>query len=100
TLTGREPLRLGVGRALDVDRVGRAGPCAQLAADALLQPVRVAVEYVPAVIARRGDRVLERVLRRDHLAEQVGERDPEPLGRTDDAHVSPSPRARPRSRPR
>src|SRR6185436_15950631 len=62
--TGREPLVLGVGRALDVDRVGRAGPGAQLAADALLEPVRVAVEDVPAVIARRRDRVLERVLRR------------------------------------
>src|SRR6202042_11448 len=47
-------LLLGVVRALHVDRVGRAGPRAQLAADALLQPVRVPVELVAAVEPRRG----------------------------------------------
>ena len=52
-LTRREPLLVGVVRTLDVDRVGRAGPGAQLAADALLQAVGVAVELVPAVEARR-----------------------------------------------
>src|SRR5207244_4214589 len=51
---GREALVLGVVRTLDVDRVGRAGPGAQLAADALLEPVRVAVEDVAPVVARRG----------------------------------------------
>src|ERR1700730_4500223 len=39
-LTRREALLVGVVRALDEDRVGRAGPRAQLAPDALLQPVR------------------------------------------------------------
>ena len=43
-LTRREPVLVGVVAALDVDRVGRAGPGAQLAADALLQAVRVPVE--------------------------------------------------------
>ena len=47
-----EPLVLGVGGTLDVDRVGGAGPGAELAADALLQPVGPAVELVPAVEAR------------------------------------------------
>jgi hypothetical protein len=37
-LAGRVARVLGVVGALDVDRVGRAGPGAQLAADALLQP--------------------------------------------------------------
>ncbi len=52
-LAGREARLLGVVGALDVDGVGRAGPGAQLAADALLQAVRVPVEHVPAVVARR-----------------------------------------------
>ncbi len=52
-LAGGEALLLGVVAALDVDRVGRAGPGAQLAADALLQAVRVTVEDVPAVVPRR-----------------------------------------------
>src|SRR5689334_19471276 len=40
-LAGRVPLVVGVVGPLDVDRVGGAGPGAQLAADALLQAVRV-----------------------------------------------------------
>src|SRR6478736_8651946 len=36
-LAGAEPFVVGVGRALDVDRVGRAGPGTQLAADTLLE---------------------------------------------------------------
>src|SRR5690606_1891382 len=40
-LAGRVPLPLGVAGTLHVDGVGGAGPGAQLAADALLQPVRV-----------------------------------------------------------
>src|SRR6185436_14972858 len=52
-LTRREALLVGVVATLDVDRVRRAGPGAQLAADALLQAVRVPVEDMPAVVARR-----------------------------------------------
>ena len=45
--------------ALDEDRVGRAGPGAQLAADALLEPVGVAVELVaPVEAGSRGARLL------------------------------------------
>src|SRR3954469_8340886 len=51
-LTGAEALVVGVGGTLDVDRVGRAGPGAQLAPNALLQAVGPAVELVPAVEAR------------------------------------------------
>ena len=79
-LAGAEALSVGpvgVGRALDVDRVGRAGPGAQLAADALLQPVGPAVELVPAVEARRGGHLLEGVLLGDDLLEHRPEGDPE-----------------------
>jgi hypothetical protein len=50
-LTGRVALLGGVVLALHVDGVRRAGPRAQLAADALLEAVVVAVELVPAVEA-------------------------------------------------
>ena len=80
-LTGREARLLGVVAALDVDRVGRAGPGAQLAADALLQPVGVPVEHVPAVVARLGHLRLERVLLGGHLPEHLREGDAEALGR-------------------
>src|SRR5581483_12192892 len=46
-------LLVGVVGALDVDGVRRAGPRAQLAADALLQAVRMPVELVAAVEAGR-----------------------------------------------
>src|SRR2546423_2815947 len=78
-LAGRVPGGLGVVAALDVDRVRRAGPRAQLAADALLQPVRVAVEDVPAVEPGRGRSPYLRVLLGDHLLEHVREGDSEPL---------------------
>ena len=80
-LAGAEPLAVrlvGVGRPLDVDRVGRAGPRAQLAADALLQAVGPAVELVPAVEARRRGQLLEGVLLGDDLPEHGPEGDPEP----------------------
>src|SRR5262249_29255908 len=79
-LARRVPLALGVVGALDVDGVRRAGPGAQLAADALLQPVRVPVEHVPSVVARRGRVEVERVLLRVDLLEHLAERQPEPLG--------------------
>ena len=67
-----------VRRQFDVDRVGRAGPGAQLAADALLQPVGVPVELVAAVeAAGDGVRVLGVGLR-DGLLEDRPERDAEP----------------------
>ena len=81
-LAGAEPLvavgAVAVGAALDVDRVGRAGPGAQLAADALLQPVGPAVELVTAVEAGCGRQLLEGVLLRHDLLEHRAERDPEP----------------------
>ena len=64
-------------RTLDVDRVGRAGPGAQLAADALLQPVRVPVELVPPVEARRGRPLDLGVLLGLQLAEHRREGHPE-----------------------
>src|SRR5690606_6885414 len=88
-LPGRVPLLLGVVGPLDVDGVGRAGPGAQLTADALLQPVRVPVEDVPAVVARRHRVRPLGVLARHRLAEHVGEGDAEPLDRVQDlAHLS------------
>src|SRR5439155_639784 len=82
-LTGREPRLLGVVPALDIDRVGRAGPGAQLAADALLQPVRVPVELVPPVVAGRGRGADLRVLLGDDLLEHRREGDPETLERVE-----------------
>src|SRR6185312_12953008 len=99
-LTGRETLLVGVVAALDVDRVRRAGPGAQLAADALLQAVRVPVEDVPPVVARRRRRRCERVVGRDDLAEHVREGHPEALERTGErTHVTP-PCSRRATRPR
>ena len=70
--------------------VGRAGPGAQLAADALLQPVRVPVEDVPAVEAGRGCAPHLRVLLGDHLLEHVREGDPEALHGVERAHAATS----------
>src|SRR5439155_575886 len=89
-LTGRVP-RLGrVVATLDVDRVRRAGPGAQLAADALLQTVRVPVEDVPAMEpgCRRAPDL--RVLLGDHLLEQVREGDPEAPDRIQGTHAGSS----------
>src|SRR5258706_16339029 len=93
-LARRVALLLNIVPALDVDRVGRAGPGAQLAADALLQAVRMPVEDVPAVVAGRRLRRLERVVGRDDLAEHVREGHPETLeGTGEGTHVrSPRPR--------
>src|SRR3954471_3649472 len=77
-LARREPAALGVVRALDVDRVRRTRPRAQLTADALLQPVRPAVQLVPAVEPWCGRLLLERVLLGEHLPEHGPEGDPEP----------------------
>ena len=73
-----EPLVLGVRRPLDVDRVRRAGPGAQLAPDALLEAVGPAVELVAAVEPGRGRQLLEGVLLGDHLLEHGPEGDSEP----------------------
>ncbi len=81
-LAGREPLLRRVVRALDVDRVRRAGPGAQLAADALLQPVRPPVELVAAVEPGRGRLLLLRVLDGVDLLEHGLEGDAEPLDRS------------------
>ena len=73
-----EPRLIGVVGALDVDRVGRAGPGAQLAADALLQAVGVAVELVAAVVARLDRTRLLRILLGDVFFEHRRERHAEP----------------------
>ncbi len=80
-LPGGEPLVVGVVRALDVDGVGRAGPGAQLAADALLQAVGLPVEQVPAVEPRRGGLLVLGVLLGVDLLEHRPEGDAEPLDR-------------------
>src|SRR5262249_4294040 len=84
-LTGAEPLVLGVGGALDIDRVRRAGPGAQLAPDALLQAVGPAVELVPAVEARGRRQLLEGVLLGDDLLEHRPEGHAEPGDRVPQA---------------
>src|SRR5262245_13843256 len=61
-LTWGVALGFGVVGALDIDRVRRACPRAQLAADTLLQPVRMPVELVPAVESRRYLLLLLRVV--------------------------------------
>src|SRR3982074_3123823 len=78
-LAGRLPLPLGVVPALDVDRVGRAGPGAELAADALLQAVWPAVQLVPAVEPGSGRLLLLRVLNGVDLPEHLPEGDAETL---------------------
>src|SRR5581483_12001562 len=74
----REPLLIGVVGAFDIDGVGRARPGAQLAADALLQAVFVAVELVAAVIARRHRAGILRVFLGERLFEHRPEGDAEP----------------------
>src|SRR6478609_879439 len=88
-LAGAEASRavgeVDVGRALHVDGVGRAGPRAQLAADALLQAVGPAVELMAAVEARCRRELLERVLLGDDLLEHRPEGDAEPGDRVPEA---------------
>src|SRR6202012_3267649 len=76
-LARRKPCLVGVVGAFDVDRVGGAGPCAKLAADALLQAVGVAVELVPAVVARLDRPWLLRIPLGDPLFEHRCEGDAE-----------------------
>ena len=83
-LAGRVPLLRRVVGALDVDRVRRAGPGAQLAADALLQPVRPPVELVPAVEPGRGRPLLLGVLDGVDLPEHLPEGDAEALDRVEE----------------
>jgi hypothetical protein len=83
-LTGRVPLVRRVVPALDVDGVRRAGPRAQLAADALLQPVRPPVELVMTVEPRRGRPLVLRILDGLDLPEHLLEGDPEPLDRVEE----------------
>src|ERR1700729_2782882 len=92
----RETLLLGVVGALDVDRVGRARPCAQFAADALLQAVGVAVKLMTAVVARLHRARIFRVALGDGPSEHRAERDAESGERTQEfSHVqspcSPTP---------
>src|SRR5213075_1863010 len=80
-LAGRDAV---VGRVLggdDPDAVGRAGGGAERAADALLQPVLVPPEPVPAAEARIDRPLVLRVLLRDRLLEDLLEGYPEPLER-------------------
>src|SRR5262249_16360906 len=79
--TGREPLLLGVVRALDEDGVRGTGPRAQLAADALLQTVRPPVQLVPPVETRRCGPLLLRIVDGHRLLEHVVEGDAESLDR-------------------
>src|SRR5262252_2267772 len=81
-LTRGVTLLRGVVRAFHVDGVGRAGPRAQLAADALLQAVRPAVELVTAVEPGRGGPFLLGVLDRVDLPEHLPEGHAKPLDRT------------------
>src|SRR4029079_18922132 len=82
--SGRVPLVRRVVPALDVDGVRRAGPRAQLAADALLQPVRPPVELVVTVEPRPGRPPLLRVVDRLGLPEHLLEGDAEPLDRVEE----------------
>src|SRR5207342_2260244 len=68
TLAWRIPRLLGVLRSLDVDRVGRAGPGAQLAPDTFLQSIWPAIQLVPPVKARCGDSGTVRIVDRERLA--------------------------------
>ena len=65
--------------AFHVDGVGRAGPGAELAADALLQPVWPAVELMPSVEPGSGRLHLLRVLDGVDLPGHLAEGDAEPL---------------------
>src|SRR4051812_49185685 len=73
-----------VGRVLgrdDADAVGRARGGAERAADALLEPVLVPPEPVPAAEARVERPLVLRVLLRDRLLEDLLQRDAEALQR-------------------
>jgi hypothetical protein len=87
-LTRRVALGLGVLGRDDADAVGRAGGCAERAADALLEAVLVPVQAVPAAEARVDGPLVLRVLLGHGLAEQVAEGDAEPLDRIGYRHLS------------
>src|SRR4029453_7548514 len=77
---------------LDVDRIRRAGPGTQLAADALLQRVRPAVELMPTVEPGRGDPWPVGIVDGECLAEHRLEGDSEARHRVEEAHQPrPSP---------
>src|SRR5581483_3164600 len=78
-LPGGDPVVRGVLRGHDADAVGGAGGRAERAADALLEPVLVPPEPVPAAEPRVERPLVLRVLLRDGLAEDLLERDPEAL---------------------
>src|SRR6185503_12212489 len=80
----RDAMLLGVVRTFHVDGVRGTRPRAQLAADALLQPVRVLVQEVaPDVRPAEQRRDLLRILLGHVAPEDLAERDREPLGDLD-----------------
>src|SRR5579884_584818 len=82
-LAGRDAVVGRVLRRHDADAVGGAGGRAERAADALLQPVLVPPQPVPAAEARVDRPLVLRVLLRDRLLEDLLEGDPEALQRGD-----------------
>jgi hypothetical protein len=78
-----DAVRRGVLLGDHPDAVRRARGGAERAADALLEPVLVPPESVPAAEARVDGPLVLRVLLRDRLLEDVLERDPEALDRVE-----------------
>src|SRR5437870_4539567 len=67
-------------RRLDVDGAGRTGRRAQLATDAALEPIFVAVQPVPTAKARRQAAFNLRIGNRDRRLRRVPQGGPEALG--------------------
>src|SRR5581483_1736410 len=94
-LSGRDAVPGRVLLGDDADAVGRARRRAERAADALLEPVLVPVEAVPAAEARVDRPLVLGVLLRDRLLEDLPEGDAETLEAVDRlrAHVAAMTRA-------
>src|SRR5581483_6410476 len=89
-LARRDAVLRRVFRRDDADAVSRARRGAERAPDALLEPVLVPVQPVPAAVARIDRPLVLRVLLRDRLAEDLLQRHAETLQRVrdDEAHTA------------
>ena len=79
TLTGRDPICVGVLRRFNVDAVCRAGGCAKKTAHTFLKTAFVALQHVDTPIARLKVHRLIGVVFRDGLSEHVAESQAEAL---------------------
>ena len=78
-LARRDAIRVGILGSFDVNAIRRARRSAQKAADALLQPIFIAMQDVDTAVARLEMNRLVRIILGDRLPKHILERDAEAL---------------------